>query len=292
MKKILLLLLLIPILGFSQDQTIKVKITKENPYSVYAGREGSQVDYSKISRDINKSLNNILESREQKKTQLKSLKEKVVNFVKDETPLIKSPALNTYFSEIKSMIIYQINFKHRMLTKYGVYEVESWESFMQEVPDVIIQLFTEIQSLDLFINNSKNTFFKKNGDSAELEIEKITSLILSKYTLKNNFWIFDYGVAPVINKRNRVKKRGTLRDPYIRIVFEGKNITFGEHISADVINAINSSVILTKDKIIPIDFDSIVSKLKKLKELFDLGIITEIEYNTKAQKLKDSLLKD
>ena len=94
-------------------------------------------------------------------------------------------------------------------------------------------------------------------------------------------------------QRNRkIKKRGTKGDPYIRIVFEGKHITFGEHISADVINAINSSVILTKDKIIPIDFDSIVSKLKKLKELFDLGIITEIEYNTKAQKLKDSLLKD
>ena len=290
MKKILLLLLLIPILGFSQDQTIKVKITKENPYDVYVGREGSQVDYSKISRDINKSLNNILESREQKKTQLKSLKEKVVNFVKDETPLIKSPALNTYFSEIKSILIYHINSQHRLLTK-GAYKVESWESFMQEVPDVIIQLFMEIQSLDLFINNSKNTFFKKNGDSAELEIEKITSLILSKYTLKNNFMLFYNGVAPVI-KRSRIKKRGTLRDPYIRIVFEGKHITFGEHISADVINAINSSVILTKDKIIPIDFDSIVSKLKKLKELFDLGIITEIEYNTKAQKLKDSLLKD
>tara|TARA_B100000787_G_C16117021_1_gene260858 strand:- start:18 stop:890 length:873 start_codon:yes stop_codon:yes gene_type:complete len=290
MKKILLLLLLIPILGFSQDQTIKVKITKENPYDVYVGREGSQVDYSKISRDINKSLNSILESREQKKIQLKSLKEIVVNFVKDEAPLIKSSALNTYFSEIKSMLIYYINFHHSMLTK-GFYKVESWESFMQKVPDVMIQLFMEIQSLDLFINNSKNTFFKKNGDSAELEIEKITSLILSKYTLKNNFWLFDNGVAAVF-KKNRIKKRGTLGDPYIRFGFEGKKITFGEHISADVINAINSSVILTKDKIIPIDFDSIVSKLKKLKELFDLGIITEIEYNTKAQKLKDSLLKD
>ena len=290
MKKILLLLLLIPILGFSQDQTIKVEITKENPYSVYAGREGSRIDYSKISRDINKSLNDIIKSREEKKTQLKRLKEKVVNFVKDETISINSPALNIYFSEIKSVLIYNINFLYSFLTKGG-YTVGSWESFMQEVPDVIIPLFMEIESLDIFINNSKDTFFLKNGDSAELEIEKITSLILSKYTLKNNFWILSNGVDPVI-KKNRFKKRGTLRDPYIRILFEGKQITFGEHISADVINAINSSVILTKDKIIPIDFDSIVSKLKKLKELFDLGIITEIEYSTKSQKLKDSLLKD
>ena len=291
MKKILLLLLLlIPIFGFSQDQTIKVEITKENPYSVYAGRAGSQVDYSKISRDINKSLNDIIKSREEKKTQLKSLKEKVVNFIKDESISNNSPALNIYSSEIKSELIRNLDLRYSLLTK-GAYKVESWESFMQKVPDLIIQLFMEIQTLDLFINNSKNTFFKKNGDSAELEIEKITSLIFSKYTLKNNVRIFDPGVFPVF-KKNRLKKRGTLGDPYIRIVFEGKHITFGEHISADVINAINSSVILTKDKITPIDFDSIVSKLKKLKELFDLGIITEIEYSIKSQKLKDSLLKD
>jgi len=287
--KILLLLLLIPILGFSQHPTINVVISKKNPYETYAGR-APQVDYSQITNDINKSINDITKSREEKKIQLKSLNEKVVNFVKDGIISIDSPALNIYFSEIKAIIVSNLGMRYSFLTK-GMYTVKSWESFIQKVPDLIIPLFMEIQSLDLFISNSKNTFFKKNGDSAELEIEKITSLILSKYTLKNNFWIFDNGVDPVI-KKNRIKKRGTMGDPYIRFAFEEKHITVGEHISADIINAINSSSILTKDKIIPIDFDSTVSKLKKLKELFDLGIITEIEYTTKSQKLKDSLLKD
>jgi hypothetical protein len=289
MKKLLLLsALLIFALGFSQEQTIKVEIAKENPYSIYSGREGSQVDYSKISREINKSLNDVILSREEKKQQLKSLKEIVVNFVKDETTSVNSPALNIYLSEIKSALIYNINTQYSLLTK-GAYTVESWKSFTQKVPDVITQLFMEIQSLDLAVNNSKKTNFKKNGDPSDIEIEKITSLILSQHPVKNNLFIFDKDGSPPIVKNGRFKKRGKLGTPYVAIYYEDKRKLF-ETISADVINAIKSSEVLTKDKITTIDFDSTVSKLKKLKELLDLELITKEEFDKKSNQLKKIIL--
>jgi hypothetical protein len=287
MKKLLyIFLFLFSFSAFSQKDKIKVEVEliNKNPYEVYEGREGSQIDYSKISKNFNNTLSGIISSRQAKKQQLKNLKIELRKFINDEIKLEKSVALNNKINEIKIHLLEWNNIGYSLLTK-GIYVPEYWESMQLDLPNMIGILLTEIQNLDFFINKKKKTLFNKNGKSSETEIEDILSSILSKYRPQ-----FTYsGVQAKFKKSGRIKKRGKPENPEVVFINSKKRYLFNE-ISEEIKDSISLSNLLTNIKPESKDFDSVILKLKKYKELLDLGIISKEEYNNKVNPLKKIIL--
>ena len=286
MKKLLFTLtLLISFSSFGQNQNIDVEITykEKNPYQIYVKRDkDSYVDYSKISEDFNKELNQIVNNRQERKNQLKEISDNIIKFINNEIKLVESSSLNQEILELKENLNKYIPFLHTMLTK-GVFAVNEWEVFMLDIPNVIVGNLIQLQSLDFKLTDFKKELFDKNGNSSSSIIEEITYNILSQYKPQ----IRDNGIDPEISKKGKIKKKGKPKNPSIAYIMNNKDYDF-EDVYKRVLDSISNTKSLTKNK--KKDFETIYSELKKLKELLDLGIITKQEYDLKTTSLKKILL--
>ncbi len=286
MKKLLLLFaLLIFVNGFCQNEKIEVEIThkQKNPYSTYVERD-TYIDYGQIADEFNRELNTIVQNRQERKNQLKGISDNIIKFVNNEIKLVGSNAVNHMIIQLKTHFNEAIPFLHKLLTN-GIYKVDEWETFMLDIPSVIVKDLLQLQSLDFKLADLKQVLFDKNGNSSSDLIEEITLNILSQYKPQ----IRDNGIHPELSKKNKVKKRGKPQNPSIVYISNSKDFNL-----VDIVNRVTDSISKTTSltKIKKKNFETIYSELKKLKELFDLGIINKNEYDKKSSVLKKILLEN
>lgn len=287
MKKLILLLFipLVFVCGFSQNEKIEVEITSQqkNPYEIYTERDkDSYIDYSKISTNFNKEISQIVNNKLERKNQLKQISDNIIKFTNSEIKLVESGSINQKILELKAHLNKTIPYLHKWLTD-GIFAVNDWELFMLDIPNVVVENLIQLQSLDFKLTDLKNELFDKNGNSSSPLIEEITSDILTQYKIQ----IVDNGISPEFSKKGKVKKKGRPKNPSIVYIMKNKNYDFDD-VYNRVIDSISNTKSLSKNK--KKDFETIYSELKKLKELLDLGIITQQEYDSKTAYLKKLLL--